>query len=100
MPDTNISPSEYSNSPEKAAFILAEQGTLEIIELMGAADRLKTAGLKDQTISLYRLWLEHTTSPLAYVAYFNLGVELASDRQYIEAEDVYRKAIEISPGFT
>lgn len=98
--DTPIIPPTDSDSLEKSAFILAEQGTLEIIELMGAADRLKSAGLKDQTIALYRLWLEHTMSPLAYVGYFNLGVELASEREYIQAEAVYRKAIELSPGFT
>ena len=98
MPDDTTT--SYTDSPEKAAFILAEQGMLEIIELMGVADRLKSAGHKDKTISLYRLWLEHTTSPLAYVGYFNLGVELASEREYIQAEAVYRKAIELSPGFT
>lgn len=100
MQDSSPSiPPDYSDSPEKPAFLLAEQGTLEIIELMGAADRLKSAGLKDQTISLYRLWLEHTTSPLAYVGYFNLGVELASDRDYPQAEAMYRKALEQNPDF-
>jgi len=100
MPDSlTIIPKDYSSSPEKNAFILAEQGTLEIIELMGAADRLKSAGLKDQTISLYRLWLEHTKSPLVYIGYFNLGVELASERDYIQAEAMYRKALELSPDF-
>ncbi|MFZ4854797.1 MAG: glycosyltransferase [Desulfuromonadaceae bacterium] len=98
MPD--ITPPDYSTSPEKDAFILAEQGTLEIIDLMGAADRLKSAGLKDQTISLYRIWLARTTAPLAYVGYFNLGVELASDRDYLQAEAMYRKALELSPDFT
>ena len=90
---------DYSNSPEKDAFNLAEQGTLEVIELMGAADRLKSAGLKDQTISLYQLWLEHTTSPLKYVGYFNLGVELSSGRDYLQSEAMYRNALELSPDF-
>ncbi|OGU15713.1 MAG: hypothetical protein A2076_10215 [Geobacteraceae bacterium GWC2_53_11] len=94
-----IIPPTDSDSLEKSAFILAEQGSLEIIDLMGAADRLKSAGLKDQTISLYRLWLEHSTSPLMYVGYFNLGVELASERDYQQAESMYRKALELSPEF-
>ncbi|MDD2366545.1 MAG: tetratricopeptide repeat protein [Desulfuromonadaceae bacterium] len=97
MPD-NIS-TDQIESPEKSSFILAEQGNLEIIELMGAADRLKSAGLKEQTIALYRLWLENTTSPLAYVANFNLGVELASDRQYSLAEAAYARSIEQNPKF-
>ena len=85
---------------EQSNFILAEQGTLGIIELMGAADRLKSAGLKDQSIALYRLWLEHSTSPLMYVGYFNLGVDLASERDYLRAESMYRKALELNPDFT
>lgn len=97
--DTPIIPPTNSDSLEKSAFILAEQGTLEIIDLMGAADRLKSAGLKDQTIALYRLWLEHSTSPLMYVGYFNLGVELASERDYLQAEAMYRKALELNPEF-
>jgi predicted O-linked N-acetylglucosamine transferase (SPINDLY family) len=98
----NITPTispDYSESAEKSAFISAEQGNLELIELMGAADRLNAAGLKDQTISLYKLWLENTTSPLAYVGYFNLGVELASGRETIQAEAMYRKALEQNPQF-
>lgn len=87
------------NCPEEQAFLLAGQGALEIIELMGAADRLKLAGRKDLTISLYRLWLEHTTSPLVYVGYFNLGVELASERDYLQSEIMYRKTLELSPDF-
>ena len=97
--NTQLLPPDYNNSPEKQSFILAEQGTLEIIELMSAADRLKSAGLKDQTISLYQLWLEHATSPLKYVGYFNLGVELSSGRDYLQSEAMYRKALELSPDF-
>jgi hypothetical protein len=45
MPDnTPLLQPDYNNSPEKQAFIIAEQGTLEVIELMGAADCLKYAG--------------------------------------------------------
>ena len=97
--DTPIIPPTDSDSLEKSAFTLAEQGTLELIDLMGAADRLKSAGLKDQAIALYRRWLEHSTSPLIYVGYFNLGVELASERDYLQAEAMYRKALELNPEF-
>ncbi len=81
-----------------AAFNLAEQGTLDLIQLMSVAERLKASGQKGSAIDLYRLWLEHSASPLAFAAYFNLGVALASDGQYLEAEQMYRKALEQNPG--
>lgn len=99
MPENTSTPQADINSPEKFSFILAEQGTLEIVDLMGAADRLQAAGRNDLTISLYRLWLEHTTSPLAYVGYFNLGAVLGGDKEYVQAEAMYRKALEQNPDF-
>ena len=91
-------PANDSDSPEQAAFILAEQGTLTLVELINASSRLKAAGLKDKTISLYRMWLEKTESPLAYVACFNLGVELGVGGDYVQAEVMYRRALEQNPG--
>lgn len=97
--NTSSIPPDSNDTLEKSAFILAEQGTLEIIELMAAADRLSAAGKRDQTISLYRLWLEHTTSPLAYVGYFNLGAVLGGEKEYSQAESMYRRALEQNPEF-
>lgn len=90
----SIPPLNDSDYPEKQAFLLAEQGSLEIVELMNVAERLNVAGRKDRTISLYRLWLEHTESPLAYIAFFNLGVVLAACGDHQQAEVMYRKSLE------
>jgi predicted O-linked N-acetylglucosamine transferase (SPINDLY family) len=95
MPDNT--PTNYSDFSEKSAFTLAEQGSLELAELIGAADRLNAAGLKDHAIALYRMWLENTSSPLAYVACFNLGVTLAASCDYVQAEAMYHKALELNP---
>jgi predicted O-linked N-acetylglucosamine transferase (SPINDLY family) len=92
-------PTNYSGFSEKSAFILAEQGSLELVELMGATDRLNVAGLKYQAIALYRMWLEHTSSPRAYVACFNLGVMLGGDKEFAQAESMYRRALEQNPDF-
>lgn len=78
--------------------ILAEQGTLELVPLMTLTGRLNAAGLRDKAVALYRLWLEHTASPLAYVACFNLGVELDAAREYAQAEAMYRRVLEQNPG--
>jgi len=94
---TSIIPPDDIDYPEKSAFVLAEQGTLELVDLMNAAERLNASGSKDKAAELYRLWLEHTTSPLAYVAFFNLGVLLSAGREYVQAESMYRKALELNP---
>ena len=94
---TSITPPDNIDTPDKSAFISAEQGTLDIVELMNVAERLNSAGRKDSTISLYRLWLEHTVSPLAYVAWFNLGVVLAAGGEHLQADAMYRNALDLNP---
>jgi predicted O-linked N-acetylglucosamine transferase (SPINDLY family) len=97
----NITPTMSANeidSSEKSAFIRAGQGTLELGDLMTAAERLNASGRKDAAAELYRLWLEHTTSPHAYVACFNLGTTLSSIQDYHQAEVMYRKALDLNPG--
>ena len=88
-----------SDNTMAAVFNQAEQGSLDLIELMGAAEQLSAAGLIDQTISLYRLWLANSKSPLAYMACFNLGVMLGNQQDFLQAESLYRKALEQNPGF-
>lgn len=96
---THINHINDDDALEKPAFILAEQGALEITELMNAAERLAAASRKDKAIALYRLWIERTTSPLVYVACFNLGVVLGGAREFVQAEAMYRKVLEQVPDF-
>jgi predicted O-linked N-acetylglucosamine transferase (SPINDLY family) len=99
MPDicTSISP-ETTDATEKSAFMHAKQGDLDIIELMTVAERLSAGGNKEKAADLYRVWLENSNSPLAYVACFNLGVTLSACKGFVQAEAMYRKALELNPG--
>ena len=91
--------SEDSDETVTTAFTLAGQGTLDLIQLMSVAERLNSSGRKDLAIALYSLWLEHSTSPLAFVACFNLGATLSADNQLPQAELMYRKALAQNPDF-
>ncbi|MES2741355.1 MAG: glycosyltransferase [Pseudomonadota bacterium] len=80
-------------------FTLAGQGALPVVELFGIAARLSAAGQGAQAIALYRLWLEHSASSLAYAVWFNLGVALLQDDDENGAEQAYRHSIALKPDF-
>lgn len=95
MQNGNMSPEGRA----KTVFSLAEQGRLELVDLLTTVDLLNGQGQKDKAIALYRSWIEHASSPLAYVACFNLGVILAADREHRQAEAMYCQALEQNPDF-
>jgi predicted O-linked N-acetylglucosamine transferase (SPINDLY family)/ubiquinone/menaquinone biosynthesis C-methylase UbiE len=76
-----------------------KQGTLELNELLSLSDRLNVAGQPDLSIMLYRMWIEHTESPVAFVAYFNLGALLTSAGDDTAAEQAYWQAIALKSDF-
>ncbi|MES2741365.1 MAG: methyltransferase domain-containing protein [Pseudomonadota bacterium] len=78
---------------------LAGLGQLPIGELFTIAQELIGAGQAAAGIALYRHWLAHTVSPLAYAVCFNLAVSLANEGDDSGAEQLYRQAIELNPGF-
>lgn len=86
-----------------AAFTLAlqqaTQDKLQPMEVIGFADRLGAAGRLTDVIKLYRTWIAHTQSPVAYIALFNLAVALSQVEQLAEAEEAYRTAIYRKPDF-
>jgi predicted O-linked N-acetylglucosamine transferase (SPINDLY family) len=84
---------------EKASFQLAAEGQLELASLMSLCDSLVSAGKRAAAKAAYRQWLANTTSPVAFVAYFNLGAILSLDGDSEEAEKVNRKALELNPNF-
>ncbi|NRR32669.1 tetratricopeptide repeat protein [Oxalobacteraceae bacterium] len=81
------------------AFALAAQGALPIVELFGLAQELAASGAPAQAIALYRLWLKHTDTPLAYAGHFNLAVALMQEGELGAAEQAFRKAISLQPEF-
>ncbi len=78
---------------------LASTGKWTLLELVEAAQTLADQGRIDNAISLYRQWLISTPSPMAHMAYFNLGVNLSKVQRESEAESAYRQALEIKPDF-
>lgn len=75
------------------AYAMSSQGVLSIIDLFNAAQRLIDAKHPDIAIQLYRIWLNHTDSPIAYAVHFNLGVALSNANDDAGAEEAYRAAI-------
>lgn len=82
----------------KDLFEQAQKGTLELAEVIGIANQLTEAGRQDLSDLLYTQWMANTTSPLVFVAYFNMGVSYSSAQKNAQAEEMYRKALEINPG--
>lgn len=87
-----------AQNPEQA-FEWAAQGQLSLIGLFGAAQQLNERQQPERSVALYRLWLQHTQSPVAYAAHFNLAITLANLKDNVGAEQAYRSAIAIRPDF-
>ncbi|MGZ5006592.1 MAG: O-linked N-acetylglucosamine transferase family protein [Methylobacter sp.] len=109
--ETTFNPTDYlrqlhqsinARQPEtamKLATRLAEQNALAIADLFSTTQWLKECGHADQAIALYRSWLDHTTSPVAYAVQFNLAVCLSDAKDTDAAEAAYRRALELNPDF-
>lgn len=78
---------------------LAASGQWPLLDLINAAQQLADGGQTEHAISLYRQWLISTPSPMAYMVYFNLGVNLARSKREQEAEQAYIQAIKQKPDF-
>jgi len=81
------------------SFSHAQTGTMTIIELFNAAGQLTRDQKATSAIELYRLWLQHTSSPIAYAAWFNLGVTLSNTGDPAAAEQAYLTALGLKPDF-
>jgi predicted O-linked N-acetylglucosamine transferase (SPINDLY family)/SAM-dependent methyltransferase len=92
-------PAPVDNSPLGTVMGMAAQGVLSIGDLFGAAAVLQESGQLPAAIALYRAWIDHTPSPLAYAACFNLAVVLSNAGDDPGAELVLRRAIAQNPHF-
>ena len=78
---------------------IAEQGALPLLDLFVLAERLNGEQRLPEGVELYRCWLAHTPSPIAYAAQFNLAVSLTTLGDDAGAEAAYRAAIAAKPDF-
>ncbi|TFW31090.1 O-linked N-acetylglucosamine transferase family protein [Duganella callida] len=86
-------------SPLGTVMAMAVGGTLSIADLFNAGAVLQESGQRPAAIALYRAWLDHTPSPLAYAAGFNLAVMLSAAGDDAGAEATLRRSIAQNPNF-
>jgi predicted O-linked N-acetylglucosamine transferase (SPINDLY family) len=82
-----------------SAVLRAWHGQIEFTELINLATRLEAAKFGPLSAVLYQTWLNRNASPYAYAGYFNLGVTLSNEDDWLGSEAAYRHAIEIHSGF-
>lgn len=82
-----------------ATTILAYKGELAFLDLINQAAGLEAGGHPTLAVVLYDTWLAHTESPYAHAVQFNLATTLTNLGEILRAEEAYRKAIAIAPGF-
>ena len=79
--------------------LLAYKGELPFLELINQTAELEAAGCGPLAVVLYDTWLQHTESPYAHAVQFNLATALTNLGELQRAENAYRSAIAIAPGF-
>ena len=84
---------------DDATLKLAASGKMSLEQLITAAEACTAANQAEQGIALYRAWLKHSRSPLAYAANFNLGVALSNVQDLAGAEAAYQAAIATNANF-
>ncbi|MFA9217540.1 MAG: hypothetical protein ACEQSK_10610, partial [Sphingomonadaceae bacterium] len=82
------------------AFAQAGLGVLSITELFGICGLLAGQDRPERAIALYQLWLRHCDTALNYAAHYNLAVLQAQTGDQHGAEQAYRAALALQPGFT
>lgn len=77
----------------------AWNGELELLQLIDHCSKLEQSRRAPLAAILYQTWLRRTRSPHAHLANFNLGATLTNLGELTSAEEAYRQAITLSPGF-
>jgi hypothetical protein len=78
---------------------LAWQGALDFGALLEAASALEQQYQAPLAAVLYQTWVSKTASPYLHAAYFNMGAVLGNAGDLVAAEEAYRAAIKLAPGF-
>lgn len=91
----NILKDVASHSKEIAYF----EGLSEV-KIISEVEILSAAGRNGIGADLYQLWLDRTSSPLAYAIYFNLGTVLVADGKKDLAKEAFRRSIALRSDFS
>ena len=83
----------------RQVFDLAAQGALDLSDLLAVNERLIAAGNIPLAADISRIWLAHTTSPLAHLIWFQLGAMLAMTGDQSGVEEAFRQARRLDPTF-
>ena len=97
----------YTDRPEfmfaandyPSILLMAWKGELSFNGLLTHAPELEAAGQPELAAVLYQTWLGRHVSPLQHVGFFNLGTVLFNLGDLNAAEQAFRRALELSPGF-
>jgi predicted O-linked N-acetylglucosamine transferase (SPINDLY family) len=82
-----------------AEVLRAWRGEMDFNQLIDTATRLQNEQFSPLAAVLYRTWLGKNASPLAHIAWFNLGTLLSNEADLPGAEAAYREAIRLAPAF-
>ena len=91
------------HSPEQERFArelsLASAGAMTLGDLMERANGWQASGQAERAALLYERWVAASNSPMRHVACFNWGAVLGAMQRYEQAEQAYRTALTMAPGF-
>lgn len=84
----------------KDVFQRARTEGLSLGELVQVAEKLNGAGLRDQALQLYRIWIAfNQDNPLVHLAGFNYGVLLNNSGDHIAAVQAFQASLASNPTF-
>ncbi len=100
MPVPSLQSSAALTAELESLLAPARSGAMALADLMSKASDLQTAGRSEWAMQLYQAWVEgNAQSPFLPVACYNWGTLLGAARRHTDAEQAYRRALALSPGF-
>ena len=89
---------EIVEAPESVLTSLDRMlSAMDLPALLAQCEVLRQSGQGGAIAPLYQRWLGLTQSPVRYVAWFNLGVELSNQADPAGAERAYLQALALKP---
>ena len=92
-------PARTASSARSAQGPKIQNPPMTLSELMSRAQQLQAGGQPAEADALYAAWIEHDTTPLRAVAWFNRGALKVALGQPDQAAQCYSQALQIKPDF-